>query len=313
VTFFGRFSMLAIAAAVAWAGASTAFGQAINTAPPPVVYAPPPVLNPSLPVCVPNSTNTGTPCSSPSTNLPPLTPIPMPVPQPPPPVFGIAPSAPSLAGGAPAGGGMIGAEKVVSYFQRGQTTVDTAKAFGFVVMPKSAVTSEEARIQTQFCKIMLASLDFVSAEAAAHTSALVTYWPLTAEPSRLQIEAAFATRDCVRLIAWYDHRLARQVAARADVTGLSGPFLITWPSEGRDARLRDPLIVDFAVADYARATKALSYWFGELRQKPELWTSRIREGTIRAELADAINDTAGVMVAVLAGKWESVTVVSDTP
>jgi hypothetical protein len=211
---------------------------------------------------------------------------------------------------------MVGAEKVLSYFQRGTTPVDTRKAFGFVIMPKSAVTAEEARIQSQFCEIMLASLDFVGAEVAAQTTALVTYWPLTAEPSRLQIEAAFATRDCVRLVAWYDHRLARQVAARADVVGMSGPFLITWPSEGAGrnaAKARDPLIVDFAVADYARANKALSYWFGELRQRPELWTSRIREGTIRAELADAINDTAGVMVAVLAGKWESVTAVGATP
>lgn len=244
----------------------------------------------------------------PATSLP--TPVPLPVPQPPPRrSFG---GARSLAGGSP-GAGMVGAEKVLSYFQRGATTVDTRKAFGFVIMPKSAVTEDEARIQTQFCKIMLASMDFIGAEAAARTSALVTYWPLTAEPSRIQIEAAFATRDCVRLIAWYDHRLARQVAARADVVGMSGPFLITWPSEGAVARDRDPLIVDFAVADYARATKALSYWFGQLRNKPELWTSRMREGTIRAELADAINDTAGVVVAVLAGKWDSVTVVSDTP
>jgi hypothetical protein len=127
------------------------------------------------------------------------------------------------------------------------------------------------------------------------------------------VEAAFAAHDCDRLIAWYDHALARAIAARADVAALSGPFLITWPSEGTAARDRDPLIVDFAVADYGRATKALQYWFGELRQKPELWTSRIREGTIRAELADAINDTAGVMVAVMAGKWDSVSAVNGTP
>jgi hypothetical protein len=243
----------------------------------------------------------------PATTAP--TPVPLPVPIPPPPrrTFGTA-----LVGGAPSAG-MVGAEKVLSYFQRGSTTVDARKAFGFVIMPKSAVTAQEKYVQTQFCRIMLASLDFVSAEEAARTAALVTYWPLVAEPSRIQIEAAFATRDCPRLIAWYDHKLARQVAARADVAALGGPFLITWPSEGARARDRDPLIVDFAVADYSRATKALSYWFGQLRNKPELWTSRIREGTIRAELADAINDTAGVMVAVLAGKWESVTVVSATP
>jgi hypothetical protein len=199
----------------------------------------------------------------------------------------------------------------LSYFQRSVTRVDTRKAFGFVLLPKSAVTAQEKHIQRQFCQITLASLDFADAEEAARTKALVTYWPIVATPSSAAIEAAFAAHDCDRLIAWYDHGLARAIAARADVAALSGPFLITWPSEGAD--VRDPLIVDFAVADYGRATKALQYWFGELRQKPELWTSRIREGTIRAELADAINDTAGVMVAVLAGKWESVTAVSGTP
>jgi hypothetical protein len=201
----------------------------------------------------------------------------------------------------------------LSYFQRSVTRVDTRKAFGFVLLPKSAVTAQEKHIQKQFCQITLASMDFADAEAAARTKALVTYWPIVAAPSAVAVEAAFAAHDCDRLIAWYDHALARAIAARADVAALSGPFLITWPSEGTAARDRDPLIVDFAVADYGRATKALQYWFGELRQRPELWTSRIREGTIRAELADAINDTAGVMVAVMAGKWDSVSAVNGTP
>ena len=76
---------------------------------------------------------------------------------------------------------------------------------------------------------------------------------------------------------------------------------------------RDPLVVDFANADYDNASRALAHWFKQVSRKPELWTSYIREGTIRAELADAINETAGVMMAVLAGKWESVSAVSDTP
>jgi hypothetical protein len=300
-------------ALIAASCAGSAFAQAINTAPPPVVHTPPPVVNPSMPVCGPNTAASGTPCTIPSTTVPTIVPIPLPVPQPPPPVLGVTPRMPALAGGAPSAG-MVGAEKVLSYFQRGTSNVDTSKAFGFVIMPRSAVTDSEKNVQMQFCRIMLASLDFVGAEEAARTTALVTYWPLTAEPSRLQIEGAFATQDCPRLIGWYDHRLARQVAARADVVGLGGPFLITWPSEGPAGdTARDPLIVDFAVADHAHAKKALAYWFGELRQKPKLWTNRIREGTIRAELADAINDTAGVMIAVLAGKWESVTVVSATP
>jgi hypothetical protein len=92
---------------------------------------------------------------------------------------------------------------------------------------------------------------------------------------------------------------------------LSGPLLITWPSTGADGdEARNPLIVDFSRADYARASKALQYWFRQVRGRPELWTNRIREGTIRAELADAVNDTAGVVLAVLYGKWDSVNAVA---
>jgi hypothetical protein len=289
--------------------ATAVVAQGVTTLPP--VHTAPPVATISPSICVPDATNTATSCTPPSP-LPPLTPAPLPVPKT---IVPPTPSSPrrSLVGGSSSGGAAIGDDKVLSYFQRNMTRVDTSKAFGFVVMPRSAVTAQEKHIQTQFCQITLASMDFADAEAAARTTALVTYWPIVATPSPAQIESAFAARDCDRLIAWYDHRLARAIASRADVAALSGPFLITWPSEGAGPRMRDPLIVDFAVADYGRATKALQYWFGELRQKPSLWTSRIREGTIRAELADAINDTAGVMVAVLAGKWDSVTVVSDTP
>lgn len=289
--------------------ATFVFAQGVTTLPP--VHTSPPAATISPSVCVPDSTNTPGACAPPSP-LPPLTPAPLPVPKT---IMPPKPPTPrsALASGSSGSGAAIGEDKVLSYFQRSVTRVDTRKAFGFVVMPRSAVTAQEKHVQKQFCQITLASMDFADAEAAAQTKALVTYWPIVATPSTVAIEAAFAARDCDRLIAWYDHALARAIAARADVVALSGPFLITWPSEGAAPRTRDPLIVDFAVADYGRATKALQYWFGELRQKPSLWTSRIREGTIRAELADAINDTAGVMVAVLAGKWDSVSAVSDTP
>jgi len=306
----GRLGLAFVVAAVAALPAAPGVvAQGVTTLPP--VHTAPPSATIPPSICVPDSTNTATSCAPPS-SLPPLTPAPLPVPKP------IVPSARTtpksgLTIGSARNGAAIGNDKVLSYFQRSVTRVDTRKAFGFVLLPKSAVTAQEKHIQKQFCQITLASMDFANAEAAAHTKALVTYWPIVATPSTAAIEAAFAARDCDRLIAWYDHALARAIAARADVAALSGPFLITWPSEGTAARDRDPLIVDFAVADYGRATKALQYWFGELRQKPALWTSRIREGTIRAELADAINDTAGVMVAVLAGKWESVSAVSDTP
>lgn len=301
---------LASAVAAALSSAPAAEAQEVTAAPP--VRAPAtvsPSLSPS--VCVPDSSGTATSCAPPSP-LPTLTPLPVPAPKPVVPKIGTSPKS-ALTGGTTTGSAAVGADKVLSYFQRSVTRVDTRKAFGFVLLPKSAVTAQEKKIQKQFCQITLASMDFADADAAARTKALVTYWPVVATPSAVAIEAAFTSHDCDRLIAWYDHALARAIAARADVAGFSGPLLITWPSQGSTARDRDPLIVDFAVADYGRATKALQYWFGELRRKPELWTSRIREGTIRAELADAINDTAGVMVAVLAGKWDSVSAVSAAP
>ncbi len=204
-------------------------------------------------------------------------------------------------------------EKVLSYFQRGATHVDVRRAFGFVLMPKAAVTAEEEETQTTFCEIMLASLEFVAPDRATLREALVTYWPVAAGHETSEIEAAFAARDCNSLIAWYDYNFARTIAAKAEIAGLSGPLLITWPSAGGDDADRDPLIVDFARADYAHAKKALSYWFGELQTQPDSWNSRIREGTFRAGLADAINDTAGVVIAVLSGKWESFTAVGQTP
>jgi hypothetical protein len=130
----------------------------------------------------------------------------------------------------------------------------------------------------------------------------------------VSIRMAFESHDCQNLVAWYDHRFARDIAAKTGLQDKSGPLLVTWPSERTVARdQRDPLVVDFSSANQANAKRALAYWFQQLSQDPSLWTDRIREGTIRAELADAINETAGVMLAVLAGKWDSVTVVNGTP
>ena len=205
------------------------------------------------------------------------------------------------------------ANKVLSYFQRTRTTIDTRNAFGFVLLPRVAVTSDERDVQKQFCEIMLATMDFMTpGAAAARTDVLVTYWPIVASRESFEIKAAFDDRDCGLLLTWYDHKLARSLAAKAGVAGLTGPLLITWPSSGEDGEEgRNPLIVDFSKADHERATKALQYWFRQLRGKPQLWTSRIREGTIRAELADAVNDTAGVVLAVLNGTWDSLTVVAS--
>jgi hypothetical protein len=206
--------------------------------------------------------------------------------------------------------------KVVSYFQKSRTLIDTRRAFGFVLIPKVAVTDQDKRVQKDFCSIMLASMDFMApgAVASAPREVLATYWPIVGSRASFEISDAFAQRNCDDLIAWYDHALARSLAAKAGVAELSGPLLITWPSAGSDGdTARDPLIVDFSKANHERATKALQYWFRQLKSRPELWTSRIREGTIRAELADAVNDTAGVMLAVLAGKWDSLTVVAASP
>ncbi len=204
-------------------------------------------------------------------------------------------------------------QKVVSYFQRGTIRIEMSNAFGFVLMPRAAVTEQDRAVQRNFCQVMLASLDYMAPEAAAEGKFLMTYWPISTVVERWQIEYAFKNRRCDDLIDWYDHSLARSIAAKADVAHLSGPLLITWPSQDPTyMEARDPLVVDFARADSVHATKALQYWFRQLNSDSALWTNRIREGTIRAELADAINDTAGVVLAVLHGKWDSVAAVSET-
>ncbi len=205
--------------------------------------------------------------------------------------------------------------KVISYFQYSKTTIDARRALGFVLLPKAAVTESEQKVQKEFCETLLATLDFLSpGEAGARSDVLATYWPIVATRGAYEITEAFTQRNCGNLLAWYDHALARKLALKAGVVELTGPLLITWPSAvGAGDEGRDPLIVDFSKANHERASKTLKYWFRQLKNRPELWTNRIREGTIRAELADAVNETAGVMLAVMAGKWESVTAVSATP
>jgi hypothetical protein len=203
--------------------------------------------------------------------------------------------------------------KVLSYFQQTKTKLDAKRAFGFVLLPKEALTEAEKQTQKSFCELMLASLDFMTPEAVASTAqgqVLATYWPLKASRGAFEIKEAFAMRNCDDLLAWYDHALARKLANQAGVADLTGPLLITWPSADDASAVRDPLIVDFSKANHERATKALQYWFRQLKNRPELWTNRIREGTIRADLADAVNDTAGVVLAVMSGKWESLNTVA---
>ena len=229
-----------------------------------------------------------------------------------------SPMPPAAAGDPPARpkNGHSGS-KVLSYFQQGRTRVDTNRAFGFVLMPKVAVSDAEKRAQKDFCVTVLAAMDFMTpgaVAASAPADVLATYWPVVGSRESFEIKDAFVTRNCDDLIAWYDHKLARTLAAKAGVAELTGPLLITWPSAGADGEAaRDPLIVDFSKANQERASKALQYWFRQVKSRPELWTNRIREGTIRAELADAVNDTAGVMLSVLAGKWDSLTVVASAP
>jgi len=228
-----------------------------------------------------------------------------PKPEPPPAAAGDPPAA---VDDPPPKNGHSGS-KVLSYFQQSKTKLDTARAFGFVLLPKEAVTAEEKRTQKSFCALMLASLDFMTPDAVAASApaaVLATYWPITASRGAFEIKEAFATRNCDDLLAGYDHALARKLATNAGVADLSGPLLITWPSGGDATAVRDPLVVDFSKANHERAKKALLFWFRQLKNRPELWTNRIREGTIRAELADAVNDTAGVVLAVMSGKWESV-------
>jgi hypothetical protein len=224
---------------------------------------------------------------------------------------------PAAAGEPPSGGSAPPSDsKVLSYFQRTKTQVDTKKAFGFVLLPRAALTDVEKRTQQGFCELVLASMDFLSpgaaSEAVAQFDILVTYWPIDPARNSFEVSAAFAARDCNDLIAWYDHNFARRLATKAGVAHLGGPLLITWPSSGVNEQDRNPLVVDFSKANHERAVKALRYWFRQLRHKPSLWTSRIREGTIRAELADAVNDTAGVIIAVLYGKWDSFAAVGAT-
>jgi hypothetical protein len=292
-------ALLATAPVLAQAVSS---GQPVNS----------PVLSPTLPAntCTPGAPNQDPRCAH---TIRPLT---VPAPAPPP-----APASPAPpAGGSPrlvsgfSAGSTASMQKVVSYFQRGANRIDTANAFGFVLMPRAAVTEDDRNVQRRFCQVMLASLDYMAPEAASEGKFLMTYWPVSTVVERWQIEYAFRNRRCDDLIDWYDHSLARSIANKAGIAQLSGPLLITWPSQDPTyAEARDPLIVDFARADSASATKTLQYWFRQLNGDPELWTNRIREGTIRAELADAINDTAGVVLAVLHGKWDSVAVVSETP
>lgn len=214
----------------------------------------------------------------------------------------------------PAKNGHSGSQ-VISYFQQSKTHLDARRALGFVLLPKAAVTDAEKKVQTDFCETLLATLDFLTPGAAgARTDVLATYWPIISARGAYEITEAFVQRDCGSLIAWYDHALARKLAQKAGVRELSGPLLITWPSASAAGdEGRDPLIVDFSRATHERAAKTLQYWFRQLKHRPELWTNRIREGTIRAELADAVNETAGVMLAVMAGKWDSVTLVSGSP
>ena len=263
------------------------------------------------------------PPASPIITTPPTTCVPgtqMPscppdVPRPPPPPAPKPAARPGLVSGFSVGSSSTAdMQKVVSYFQRGTVRIDTTRAFGFVLMPRAAVTNEDRAVQRRFCEVTLSSLDYMAPDGETREQVLMTYWPISTVVERWQIEYAFRNRRCDDLIDWYDHSLARSIANKADIAHLSGPLLITWPSQDPDdAEARSPLIVDFARADNAHAAKALRYWFRQLNSAPELWTNRIREGTIRAELADAINDTAGVVLAVLHGKWESVAAVEATP
>ena len=293
-----RTRLASLILALAFSG-SAASAQMISPTAPPAPNTPAPSMSsPSLPSDCPPGPN-GQPASC-VNNLPPP-----PVPA--------RPTADYVAGGSGPPG--AAAElKVLSYFQRGSMQLDTKKAFGFVLLPKLAITDREQQTQKQFCDIMLASLDYVSPESASSQQVLATYWPIIAGIPTDDITQAFQARNCNALIAWYDYSLGRAIASKAGVLGMSGPLLITWPSQSALIRNpRDPLIVDFANADYENANRALAHWFRQVSRNPGAWTNYIREGTIRAELADAINETAGVMLAVLAGKWDSVTVVNGTP
>ncbi|MCE9523539.1 MAG: hypothetical protein K8S25_14050, partial [Alphaproteobacteria bacterium] len=60
--------------------------------------------------------------------------------------------------------------------------MDTSRAFGFVLLPRAAITAQEAQVQMQFCRIVLASMDFMTPGAAgARSDVLATYWPIVDE------------------------------------------------------------------------------------------------------------------------------------
>jgi hypothetical protein len=203
---------------------------------------------------------------------------------------------------------------VLSYFQRGAMKLDTTNAFGMVIIPRRAITDAERLRHRQFCELLLSSLDFVAPGEVRPVEMLATYWPTVARIDPASLQIAFASQDCQNLLLWYDHTLARRIAARTGLEDKSGPLLVTWPSQRTISReQRDPLVVDFAKANAQNARRTLAYWFRQVSQDPTLWTDKIREGTLRAELADAINETAGVMLSVLAGKWEGLTEVTAEP
>ncbi len=204
--------------------------------------------------------------------------------------------------------------QVLSYFQRGTMKLEVRDAFGMVVIPRKALDATEKARHRQFCELLQASLDFVAPEDVTPTEVLATYWPTVSNINPASIRMAFATQDCQSLLLWYDHKLARDIAARTGLQDKSGPLLVTWPSQRTVAREeRDPLVVDFSRANAASARRTLAYWFRQVSQDPALWTDHIREGTFRADLADAINETAGVMLSVLSGKWEGLTEVNSSP
>lgn len=151
--------------------ASSAAAQMMPATPPPATVNPK-IISPSMSTCSPAQDGQPTTCAPAPIPLP--TPMPLPTPAPRP----IAPASPprgaALSGGSSTGAA-AGDEKVLSYFQRGTSRVDTSRAFGFVLLSKSAVTVEERRLHLQFCRIMLASLDFMTPEAAAQEQVLVTY------------------------------------------------------------------------------------------------------------------------------------------
>jgi len=254
----------------------------------------------------------GSPCKDDALGQKPCDAVVQTAPPPPPPPASPPPSASiKWSNGGAAG---PNSAQVLSYFQRGAMKLEARDAFGMVVIPRKALDATEKARHRQFCELLLASLDFVAPEDVAPTEVLATYWPTVSSIDPASIRMAFATQDCPSLLLWYDHKLARDIAARTGLQDKSGPLLVTWPSQRRVAKEeRDPLVVDFSRANAVNARRTLAYWFRQVSQDPTLWTDHIREGTFRAELADAINETARVMLSVLSGKWEGLTEVNSRP